>query len=122
MRNSLKTALAYAHITGNLPKNIHMDTYLQASSCLKTGFGNGPPRKIVKDEYLKDIEDHPFVIGHKLLSEQGFSLPRQRKTSHTISYMRHDDVEAFITRSGKHCWYWTPNGRGGMATETFDLK
>jgi hypothetical protein len=114
MKQSLKTALAYAHICGFLPKHIHLDTWSKAQEYLVP---NTYPRT-VKPEYLDQIADHPFMIGHARLTAEGYR-PTQKhgRTSHTIEY-RHPDHEdqAFIIRSGGG-WYWRKIPGAGFKTE-----
>lgn len=132
MKSAVKTALAFTHITGRIPIGIHLTTWNVVYQMIEDlpryvkidGMTVTLHDKRVKDEYLKDIEDHPFLIGHKLMTERGFKLRayRQSKTSRNIVYYGPDDSEGYITREGTGCWIWTRNEKGGMATERFNLK
>lgn len=120
MTSAFKTALAYAHITGRLPKHIHLKTYMAARVCL-TDLNANTLRHSVKEEYVDGLADHPFILGDKVLKDRGFRVrPYQHRTSHTIEYLNDEGHEGYITREGKGCWIWSPNGRG-MATEKFDV-
>lgn len=115
---SVKTALAYAHICGCLPKGIHMSTWSKAFDMIEGTF----QYYRVKEEFLPLIEEHPFVVGHEWMLCNGFTLiPYQYHSSRTIEYIRDLD-NGFITRTGKGCWVWTRNGHGGSATINFDVS
>lgn len=117
MKPAVKTALAFAHICGFLPKNIHLSTWSAANKCFEPHVF---PRQI-KPEFLDQIADHPFMVGHAKLTAEGFRpRPKPDRTSRTIEYDHSDhDDRAFISRSGGG-WYWRRIPGAGYRTETFE--
>lgn len=104
MTPATRTALAYLHVTGNLPKGLHSSTYCAASRLsTRPSIDDGLAyRKIVKAEAAAEVMTHPLVKGHLRLLELGFEPePYQRRTSHYVVY-RHptESCEAGVSRGG----------------------
>lgn len=95
MKPAVRQALAYVAVTGEFPKHIRLDTW-SAVYDLVTSDGRGG--YTVDNPAL--IADHPTVQAHRFLTGRGFTVRRQRSTSHYITYDHPDGDKATSYRSG----------------------
>lgn len=98
LSNSVKTALVYTYITGNFPKNIHLDTWSRLYDLC-----DGIVERVLKPEALEYIKDHPFKVAHDYLTGLGFYVKPNhfRGTSHYVNYIHpENEDEASAYRSG----------------------
>lgn len=123
MKKSVKTVLAYVHVTGYFPRKIHLPTWAEAREM--TDF-NGR-RYDVKPEFLDSLKNHPFLLGREYLKTRGFDYVHHEqysRTSHTIRFGSDKPGinEAYIARGGGG-WIWTKHPTlPGRATESLDGK
>lgn len=123
MKPSIKTALAYIHVTGRFPAKIHLSTWSKVNAEMTEG---SPGHRTVKAEYLEAIKNHPLIVGRDyLVNERGFeSRPvfhrvHEKNTSHTIRFDHLDGSEGYVSRHGGG-WIWTKHPhKPGLATEKF---
>jgi hypothetical protein len=105
MTPAVKTALAYTHICGFYPRNIHLHTWSEVNKRLLPGH---PVKRVVDPVYLDEIADHPLMVGHARLIGEGYQVAQRyldRRTSHYIEYDHPDhDDKAFVDRGGGG-WY-----------------
>lgn len=118
MTPAVKLALAYAHVTGKFPKNIHIGTWGKAYKLVE---GVSIDYKL-KPEAIEAVLDHPFVIGDAYMRSIGFLPERDRRTSHSISYRNDDDIRGGISRDGSG-WIWRKHTtKPGSETEYLTLE
>lgn len=101
LRPTVLRALAYCYATGELPKGIHVEVWVDARGCLDEVEGSW--LKTVKPEWLEQVKAHPLAKAHDYVVSLGFKRDRfaSRQTSHYVSYRHHDySAEALAYRTG----------------------
>lgn len=118
IKPGVKTAVAFAHITGRLPKAIHMATWMDARKFLNDACSID---KRATAEALPLIADHPFIIGHAYMQSRGFApVPYQKGTSHYIRYRNDDGIEAGLGREGSVWIWWKHDTKPGSRQENIN--
>lgn len=68
MKKSVQRALAHHLICGVLPRKIHIDTLMEASKCLDSGYG----QRQVLPQFVDQAKKHPLYRAHQKLTDMGF--------------------------------------------------
>jgi hypothetical protein len=104
MKLAVRTALAYAHVTGRIPKGIHIATWSAVNEAGEDG--RSPIEFRAKEEFVSEIKDHPFLIGDAVMREKGLKPKAfQKSTTHSIVYVDGNGNEGGVSRDGS-AWIW----------------
>lgn len=88
MSPSLRRALAYAHITGRLPRHLHARTYCDAMDRLE----GETLKRTCKPEVFEEVRTDPLFRAHEFMIARGFKVEHRQggslrgNTSHYVSY------------------------------------